>query len=348
MQKVYRHRMSTPIAAYLLCKLLASSAMFFLMPVMFGQSVFHFDDFAYYISDGASFGPNIGYRALVAFFSIHSLDEPLPIFLAISINLAIDISWILLVGRSAGVRVVVYMGVIMGLQPYAAVYTMKFSSILFAKLGALYFFYLFQRSRYGGERILGGIKVIFFSAILVLLRNSNVFLAIPYFCYRYRSYPAFAGVMVVVFSVSVYVLSEGYLTGLNPVGRPWDLDYVQALYGVDNVALSLPLLLISRILLLFGAREKLYCDGLEPFLAGGVPGLELIAYVIIGVFQFFGYLLAMRYLVANYGWGALIFCVPLALAIFSVSHQRYLIPFIPICAFGLALQINHLSRSRND
>lgn len=348
MQITYRHHMSMPIAAYFSCKLLASLAMFLLMPVVFGQSVFHFDDFTYYSSVATSVGPNIGYRALIALLSIQALDEPLPIFLAIAINLAIDISWILLLGRAVGVRVVLYMAVIMGLQPYAAVYTMKFSSILFAKLGALCFFYLLQQSRQESERIFGEVKGIASWAVLVLLRNSNVFLAIPYFLYRYRFRPVFAGLLVIVFSVSVYVLSEGYLAGLSPVGRPWDLNYVQTLYGVDSVFLSFLLLLVSRVLLLFGAREKLYCDGLEPFLVVGISGLELIVYVIIGVVQLFGYLLAMKYLVANYGRGALIFCVPLVLAIFSVSHQRYLIPFIPICAFGLAVYLNRLFGMRND
>ena len=348
MQRIYRHRMSTPVAVYLLCKLLASMAMFFLMPIIFGQSVFHFDDFAYYSSSGSSFGPNIGYRALIALLSIHDLDEPIPIFLATALNLAIDISWLLLLGRAVGVRVVLYMAVIMGLQPYAAVYTMKFSSILFAKLGALYFFYSFQRSRHEGERFFGEIKGVLLWAFLVLLRNSNVFLALPYFLYRYRFRPVLLGLLVIVFSASVYVVSEGYLSGLNPVGRPWDLSYVQKLYGVDSAALSLLLLLLSRTLLLFGAREKLYCDGLEPFLVLGVPGLEVIAYIAIGIVQCFSFFMAIKYLVSSHGRGVLVLCVPLLLAIFSVSHQRYLIPFIPICAFGLAVYLNRLFEGKND
>ena len=60
----------------------------------------------------------------------------------------------------------------------------------------------------------------------------------------------------------------------------------------------------------------------------------------MGVTQLFGFCIALNFFYKKFRFPSLILLIPLIIAILTAVHQRYLIPFIPICLFGLALFID--------
>ena len=155
-------------------------------------------------------------------------------------------------------------------------------------------------------------------------------------------------ISVLAISCIFYYLTQGYLKGVNPENWPWNLNYAQNLFGIENKILLIFLLGASRILLLFGAREKMFTEGIELFLISGLPFAELIVYLILAIFQIFGILCAIKFFYKKYLTLSLIVYFPLLLSILTISHARYLIPYVPICMFGLALIINKQGMKRYD
>ena len=313
------------------------------MPTLFDQSIFKYNDLGYYTSGDLGVGPNIGYRWLIWLLSIKSIDEWLPIFLAFSINIFIDIGWIYLLSKYINTRALLVFAVLLGSQPYAAIYTIKFSTIIFAKIGLLFFCReLFNdKLSYTKQKILSLWDFLFWT-IISLLRNSNLFIAVPYLFLKLRKKPIFAILISLGFLIFFYFLSGG-LGPLIESDRPWSLIYMKELLGLNYNLIVLPLLFIARVILLFGAREKVYGEGIEPFLIWGIPGLELCIYIFLGVMQFLGFYISFRFFYKRYGFPTLIILIPLILALITVTHQRYLIPFIPICLFGISLLFNKSS-----
>tara|TARA_B100000989_G_scaffold299019_1_gene292023 strand:+ start:2881 stop:3915 length:1035 start_codon:yes stop_codon:yes gene_type:complete len=324
--------------SFVILKILTVLVFIVIMPPLFEQSIFKFNDLGYYSSGDLGIGPNISYRWLIWLLGINNIYEPLPIFLASILNIGVDIAWIYLVSKHLNYKGTFLFALMLGIQPYAAVYTMKFTTIIFAKIGL--FFFCRELFNEGLNRVnkktltLGELS---FWTLITSLRNSNLFIAAPYLFLKLRNKPVIAILVSLGFVLSFYFLSLGYLVGLDPSSRPWSLNYTKELLGLNNNFIALPVLFIARILLLFGAREKLYGEGIEPFFVWGTPGLELCIYILLGLIQFFGFYIAMRFLFKKYGFISLVLLIPLFLAILTVAHQRYLIPFIPISLFGIAL-----------
>ena len=124
---------------FVISKVLMSLIFFLIMPMLFGRDVFMYDDFGYYVSGDFGTGRNIGYRWLLWLFDIKSLNTLLPICLAFIINVTVDIAWIYLLSKHLNLRGLFIFVLMLGLQPYSAVYTIKFSPIIFAKIGLLFF-----------------------------------------------------------------------------------------------------------------------------------------------------------------------------------------------------------------
>jgi len=334
-------KMRYVIFLYFSAKSLIVCIAYVYFPDLFGQSIFRFDDFSYYASGDLGLGPNIGYRWMLWLLGIDSITDPLVIFLAAVLNLSVDVGWLYLLRRHLGPKGILFLAMALGLQPYVATYTLKFSTILFAKIGVLYYC---RELLHGGlgkaKQNYFSLGELFFWGVFTSLRNSNLFIAAPYMFLRLKNSLLIRVLLVSCFVLLFFILSIGYLPGLNPSGRPWSLQYVEELLGIENIILVLLVTLLARLLILFGGREKLYGDGLEEFLVWGIPGVELILYVLLSIAQLYGFYIAMKFLFHKYGAPSLSLLIPLVLALFSVAHQRYLIPFVPICLFGLALRID--------
>ena len=317
---------------------------FVIMEPVFGQSVFKFNDFGKYLTYNMESGGNLGYRWLISILGITSLGEPLPIFLASTINILVDVGWIYLLSKHLSLRGLFLFTLMLSLQPYTAVYTMKFTTIVFAKIGL--FFFCRELLNGGFNKIKQktlSLSELLFWMFLTLVRTSNVFCAVPYFFLKLRNNPLKAMLIIISFVCVIYFASPNYAVDVHLIPNlPWSLNYIKELLGIENSFVALLLTFIARVFLLFGAREKLFGEGIEPFLVWGIPGLELCVYVLLGCVQLFGFYLAIRFFFQRYGIASLAILMPLGVCILTYSHQRYLIPFIPICLFGLALAFDRI------
>lgn len=331
------------ILYFIISKILMTVVFFVIMPILFDRSIFMYDDFGYYVSGDFGTGRNIGYRWLIWLLRIKTLDTTLPILLAFVINLSVDIAWIYLLRKHLSQKGIYLFALMLGAQPYIAVYTIKFSTILFAKIGL----FIFCRELFHGsfnkikKNTLSLWEVLLWTS-LTLVRNSNLFIAAPYMFLKLRNKPWLAITISISFTCIILYSTwyDGLLVGVNPSSWPWSLSYVKTLLSIENNFISLIITFILRVLLLFGAREKLFNLGIEPFLVWGVPGLELCVYFLLGFIQLFGFCIGIRYIFQRFGIASLVMLISIGFAILTVSHQRYLIPFIPICLFGLALLLN--------
>ena len=327
---------------YSLFKIISVSIMFNVMPNIFEQSVFKLPDFQYYSSGDLGPGPNIGFRWLVWSLDINSLEDYLPITLSIILNLIIDIAWLIFFSKFLKPKTLILIIILIGFHPYAATYFLKFSSDIFMKLGLLIVVLSIFSTKVTDKNLKKNSNVkIFFEWFmwlsLISLRNANAFIAIPYFFLKNR----FNIIKSTLFTISllIYLLyvSKGYMDGLKPINRPWDFNYLERVFDIQNHFFLIIVSLFSRILMLFGAREKIYVEGIEPFLnSEGEISIELYGYIFMGLVQFIGFLNGICFLFRQ-SKSKMIFIItiPLFLSILTVSHQRYLLPFIPICCFGL-------------
>ena len=333
------------ILYFIISKILMSLVFFVIMPLIFDRNIFMYDDFAYYISGDFGTGRNIGYRWLLWLLGIKSLDAVLPVFLAFIINISVDIVWINLLSKHLNFKGLFLFVLMLGLQPYAAVYTIKFSPILFAKIGLLFFCWELFRGGFNKikQKTLSLGEMIFWT-LLTLVRNSNLFIAAPYMFLKLRNKPLIGILICFCFTFGILYSTwyDGLVVGISPSNWPWSLNYMKELLGIENNFVGLIATFFSRVILLFGAREKLHNLGIEPFLVWGIPALELCIYVLLACIQFFGFCVAMRYIFKRYGIASFAILVPIIFSILTVSHQRYLIPFIPICLFGLALAFDRI------
>jgi hypothetical protein len=327
------------ILLFFILKILMALVFFVIMEPVFGQSVFKFNDFGKYQNLNMESGGNFGYRWLISFLGITSLEQPLPIFLATTMNVFIDVGWIYLFAKYLSIRGLFLFTLMLSLQPYAAIYTMKFTTIIFAKAGLLFFC---RELLIGGfnkikQRTISLAELLFWTFI-TLVRTTNILIVVPYFFLKLRHNPFKAMIIIITFVCLIYFSSPNYASDVHLLPNiPWSLNYVKELLDIENSFIALPLMLVARVFLLFGAREKLFGEGIEPFLVWGIPGLELCIYLLLACIQFFGFYLAIRFFFKRYGIATLAILIPLGVCILTYSHQRYLIPFIPICLFGLAL-----------
>ena len=328
------------IISFVILKVLLSLFFYVTMNLFFERDIFYHFDFDFYVNSPFEIGRNLGYRWLIWLLGIETLNSTTPILLALIINLSVDIAWIYLFSKYLNFRGLLLFVIMLGLQPYSAVYTFKFTTILFAKIG-LYFFCreLFNDGFIKIKKRAISISEILLWTLLTLLRNSNLLISAPYLFLKLRKKPIKGIFLCSIFSFAILYASLDIrlIEGMSVSSWPWTLSYVKDLIGIQNDFIGLIATLISKIFLLFGAREKLHNLGIEPFLVWGIPALELCIYFLLASIQLFGFYIGMRFIFKRYGFASLVILIPIAVALMTVSHQRYLIPFIPICLFGLAL-----------
>ena len=172
------------------------------------------------------------------------------------------------------------------------------------------------------------------------MRNQLALAAIPFYLIHSiqikKIYPLFFLIMI---SLIVYFSSGNYLdlVANSTAKYPWDLEYIQRLLNYDNSFLIFFLLLCSKILILFGAREKLFVEGIEPFLGTLIGEFQIICFVLLAFFHLFGIVWFFISFNSQKKLYLLSLFLPLFISILSISHMRYLIPYIPLCVCGFIM-----------
>ena len=277
--------------AYIIMKLICLVSTIHIVEYLFDIDTIQFNDFTYYVNNPTGVGPNIGYRYLIAVLNITDLHQWMPIILAFSLNIIVDISWISISKKYLSMRALVLFIILMAIQPYANLYAIKFSTIIFAKLFILYYFYYYLHKE--NEQIKITWLQFFVMNIFALLRNSNALILIPFLIFsnlNLKMTIRFWGILMLTF-VHIYLIGD-YIDGLSPFNKPWDFNYVQTLLDSSNIVYIVIVLIFSRIFILFGAREAIHNLGIEPFLTSSLSLIEIIFYIFLALVNIVGFYFA--------------------------------------------------------
>jgi len=325
------------IIAYILLKALALVIYIQYFDQIFLQSFFRYDDYVYYTNEaGLGIGPNQGFVWLIRLLGIQSIQELLPISLAFALNTLIDLKWISLLKKHLDFPGQYFLLLALALHPYASLYTLKFTSIIFAKIGVIYLFITLTKSNTKTKTSEEAPYNILFWTFISFIRNSNVMLALPYFLFCSRV-KFFYKTIVISFVVLLLFYATGeYIQGVRPDRWPWTVTYVANIFHIDNIIILYFVTFLLRVLILFGGREMLFTNGVEPFVTNSFGLIEMFAYFFIGLFQLIGFIFSLRFFSSKFSKKILIIAVPLIIASVTVGHQRYLLPYIPLALFGLA------------
>ena len=320
-------------------KLIVVAIMAILLPLYFDRSIFKMMDFYNYILKDEFLGPNLLYRYFLITFEIQHISDYFPIFLAIVLNTIIDIAWIRVLFKLFQTKIGLWVFLILfALHPYLSIYFMQFSTILFMKIGIFLFYCRINYfSNYSIKyEILFSILIL----ILCLFRNQLVFVAVPFYLihsYKLKKiYPLFSSLMI---ASIVYFSSGNYLDLVsNSIAKySWNIEYIQRLSNYENIFILFLILLISKIFILFGSREKVFVEGIEPFFGTIVGEFQIICFVLLALFHLFGFAWFLKSFNSQKKLYSLSLVIPLFISVFSIAHMRYLIPYIPLCICGFIL-----------
>ena len=228
------------------------------------------------------------------------------------------------------------------IHPYSAIFYFKFTSIIFYKLCFVILFlkihYLNENINYKNEIYFGLILLIF-----CLFRNSLIFLIAIYYLTLFMKYKNFIFIYLIILIIpSVYLTTGNYFDLIiqSKDKYAWSSTYIQNLFDIQNVYLSTIFSFLSKLFLLFGAREKLYVLGLEPFMQSIYTMIELSIYIFLSIFHILGIIIFFKSFIKNDNFEFIFFLIiPMLLPIFSVSHMRYFVPFIPLSLIGISIII---------
>ncbi|MDC0096443.1 hypothetical protein OAI58_09175 [Amylibacter sp.] len=315
------------------------------MEYLFDIDTIQFNDFTYYVNNPTGVGPNIGYRYLIAALNITDLHQWMPILLAFSLNIIVDISWISISKKYLSMRALVLFIILIAIQPYGNLYTIKFSTIIFAKIFIVYYFYHYLYKE--NEQIKITWLQFFIMNIFALLRNSNALILIPFLIFsnlKLKMSLIFSGILMLTI-VHIY-LSGDYVDGLSPFNKPWDFNYVQTLLDSSSTVYTVIVLILSRIFILFGAREAIHNLGIEPFLTSSLSLIEIFFYLFLALINIVGFCYACYTFRSKFKF-LFMLIIPLFLATFTVFHARYFLPYLPLSLLGIALLYDTIKNKKN-
>ena len=333
----------TALFFYIILKLICVLVGMYIISVLEINLFFGYDfTFYRYRSDFYSFGPNVGFKWFVHIFNINALDDFKSIIITFLINTVCDLFWIIYLRQYLRSGMLILFSVFLAMHPYAAVYSIKLDSIIFAKVAVLLFFVRLHLLGWFQTKISTGISYIIW-LVLSLMRNSNIFIFLSVIIYEHRGVRYLTTVIIIISAFFLYIYSDfdnkdsagGYIKALLINEALWDLEYIEEITGINHFSLNFLTLCISRILLLFGARERVFTEGLLPFINDGLPSIELMFYVTCGVVQFLGTICAILFFYKKFGPKILLVFIPLFLALLTVCHARYFIPYLPFALFGI-------------
>ena len=331
--------------AYIVVKLICLVSTIHIVEYLFDIDTMQFNDFAYYVNNPTGVGPNIGYRYLIAALEIRYLNQWMPILLAFSLNIIVDISWISISKKYLSMRALILFMILIAIQPYGNLYTIKFSTIIFAKVFIVYYFYHYLYKE--NEQIEVTWLQFFTMNILALIRNSNALILIPFLIFlnlKVKMIIKFTGILMLII-VHIY-LSGDYIDGLSPFNKPWDLNYIQTLLDSSNTVYTIFVLILSRLFILFGAREAVHNLGIEPFLTSSLSLVEVFFYVFLALVNIVGFCYACYTFRSKFKF-LFVLTIPLFLASFTVFHARYFLPYLPFALLGIALLYEAITHKKN-
>lgn len=310
------------------------------------EDLFRFADFEDYSDRNAKLPyPNFGFAMITQILQIYSTSDAQSILAALILVFFRDLVIAYVLYRKFSFRTSFLFVILIGFHPYVAIYSVKFTSDIFTSLAILTIFAQIYFQKF---------KLIYFlplSLTLMLCRNFTTFIFSTFYLSKIIAVSNLKNKIGFLFLAVITLIFGLYISGQYVTAQTVAFAYVGPLDGILGISTIGNNLLsndhtyfliqvLSRIILLFGGREKYYVEGIDSIMDDNI--LILICSVCLLPIHIFSFILFIRAAHRYFGVQGLSVIFPLILTIFTVAHLRYLGPYIPFMMASLAIFINGL------
>lgn len=327
---------------YLLPKGTLLISLIYLLPFMFGQSYFKFEDYPVY-NNCLEWTANPFFGYIVCLINSENIANAFAIIVAILINTIRDLGFIYLIKDYITNNAYKVFCLLLALHPYLTLYHAKLTTSTFAGLGVLLIYYLINRN------IKINIFYYFLGIILVGFRQSQILMFLYfYLIYWYQNFKnnKLNSLYLLLFLISLaFLMSLSSLDYFSKVTRlsfeyPTNM-YISKFINIENYHINLILSKTAQIFihvfLLLGFREKAYTEFPGIFISGDLIdilqifiGFILILIHSLGIYGFYKYNVRRNILYLSF----LFYIFP---TVILTGHLRYLLPVIPLILIGFVL-----------
>ena len=338
---------------YVSLKSVVITFLIFFLPEIFGRSYFKYDDFSSYANCEIN-SPNGFYSLFICAINANSISDYRVIITALLMNTVRDFLLINIVAKIKLLRFkgLVFFACILALHPYLALYHARLTTSSFAVVRVLLMYYVLVSKKQ--TNIFIDLSFI----ILTGFRNSLAGLFLPYYIWEiirqlreiinknanFDSY-FIKNTISLMAIVYVVMLSGGYMTSFVTSLNVYSLDvpyftqYLHTPYELLNILLAIVLVLVSHAILLLGFREAAYTEFPDFFIPlDGTAYFHIFTGIIFVIVHGVGFYYFLKsYLSQDRRY--IIFIIILLPTLFSVSHLRYFLPFIPLALIGLSMLV---------
>ena len=302
---------------------------------IFSVHLFSGGDFDNYVSlakldNLPSNAKNIGFIYLLDVLNLESQKSYLSILLASSFGFLTVVNFFYALKNKISLEIFIIFVWLINIHPYFGAYSFRISPDIFVCYAASCVFLLFFLKSYGF--IIFNCVVVFSACIIkystlplllpILLKDGrkNIFLSLGLIFLL-----GFFGVSLDLIQYAKAILSE-------VPSRPWSGAYIGQYFDISEGPLTSVLSSMVKFFMFFGFREAFFVEGLE-FFDRPTAYFEFVIMALLSMFHIVGIFLFIRF-----GERAWVISIPLVAyavyCMFSVSHMRYFLPFIPFACHG--------------
>ena len=312
---------------------------FFIFDIL-NVNIFIYPDFQQYIWNDL-FSANFAYGIVVRYLNFELSN---PIYVILSITLHIYIVYfctIYLRNYFTNISFIIFVAYF-ALNPFLTASAFLFDTILFVKIFVLVAL-MHEKNTISPRQFL------YLSLLVSMFRFSILLLLIPYLIsYKFWRSVGFRHIIVSILLACLIFLAQGdylYRFGGSIDRYNWN-EETELMFSILNFDwLSKIFVYISKILLLFGGREAMYTEGLKVFV-GEEKYLQLILCSLLAIINLTGFVIfcCTKKFSINFKMSLVVLVIG---SLLSVSHARYITPYMPVFAISIVLWLQkQLNNSR--
>ena len=307
---------------------------FFIFDIL-NVEIFIYPDFQQYIRNDL-FSANFGYGIVVRYLNFE-LSNPLYVTVSITFHIyLVYFCTIYLHNYFSKISFTIFVAYL-ALNPFLAASAFLFDTILFVKIFVVV-------ALMHEKNIITPRQFLYLSLMLALFRFSILLLLLPYLISnKFWSSVGLRYLIVSILSGCLIFLAQGdYLSrfGSSIDRYNWNEETGSLFEFLKYDWLSKIFVYFSKTLLLFGGREAMYTQGLKAFIdqekylqlimCSFLAIVNLIGFVIFCLSKKFSFQFKMSLFVLVFG------------SLLSVSHARYITPYMPIFAISIVYGLQNL------
>jgi len=317
--------------------------------------LFSYFDFELY-KKGNYVSANFLYGIFVKAIGATSIGDPRLYTLGIITAIFLDMLTLHLFSKHflISFKTLIFYGVF-SLHPYFATYAWRFDTLDFASLSCILFLIIFNYKLNTNKVII----ILFLMLILSMFRMSALvfWLAAVVGIYLFQNRSQISKIeklsLVIMLILSILIVRQNGSTYLFVVANAseiygWSLDATRSIFGNFGYILDVAIHYFFKLTTLLGGREALYTEGIKEVLSYKFGIYQLISIPVLALFHFLGLVSFVRFSQrSGFIIPVLISFIALIVAVFTVGHMRYLLPYQPMILIGILYCLESKSFGKN-